>query len=100
MNKPAFPAQQGLEKGPPGARHSLAAGMLTHSAAVEHPRARRPPMSIAQSLDAIKQQMQELTGQLDTLVQKAAQDGQPIHDFEREVWKQVLQMGKLYMTQF
>jgi hypothetical protein len=42
LNLPSLSAQRGLEKGPPGARHSVAAGMLTHSAAVWHPQSRRP----------------------------------------------------------
>jgi hypothetical protein len=57
-------------------------------------------MSILQSLDAIKRQMQEVTGRLDTIVQQAARDGQPIHEVEREIWQQVLQMGKHCLAQF
>ncbi len=51
-------------------------------------------MSIPQSLDTIKRQIQEVTSRLDTLVQQAAQDGQPLHEVERKIWQQVLQMGK------
>jgi hypothetical protein len=57
-------------------------------------------MSILQSLDTIKRQMQEVTGRLDTLVQQAACDGQPIHEVERDIWQQVLQLGKLCLAQF
>jgi hypothetical protein len=57
-------------------------------------------MSIAQRLDAIKQQIQEVTGRLDAFVQQAAQDGQPIHAVERGIWTQVLQLGQHCLTQF
>jgi hypothetical protein len=57
-------------------------------------------MSIAHSLDAIKQQMHELTDRLDTLVLQAARDGQPIHEVERAIWQQVLQLGKHYLMHF
>ena len=57
-------------------------------------------MSILQSLDTLKRQMQEVTGQLDAFVQQAARDGQPIHEVERGIWQQVLHVGKLCLTHF
>jgi hypothetical protein len=57
-------------------------------------------MSIPQSLDTIKQRMQEVTGRLDTFVQQAARDGQPLHEVEREIWQQVLQLGQHYLAHF
>jgi hypothetical protein len=57
-------------------------------------------MSILPSLDAIKQQMHEVTGRLDTLVQQAARDGQPLHEVERAIWQQVLQLGQHCLAQF
>lgn len=57
-------------------------------------------MSILPSLDAIKQQMHEVTGRLDALVQQAARDGQPVHEVERAIWQQVLQLGQHCLAQF
>jgi hypothetical protein len=57
-------------------------------------------MSIAQSPDTLKRQMQEVVGQLDAFVQQAAHDGQPIHEVERGIWQQVLHLGKQCLTQF
>jgi hypothetical protein len=57
-------------------------------------------MSIVQNLDAIQRQIQDVTGRLNTLVQQAARDGLPILELERGVWDQILQLGKVCMTQF
>jgi hypothetical protein len=57
-------------------------------------------MSIAQTPDTLKRQMQEVVGQLDTFVQQAAREGQPIHEVEREIWQQVLRLGQHTLTQF
>jgi hypothetical protein len=57
-------------------------------------------MSILPNRDALQQQMQALTGRLDAFVQQAACDGQPIHEVEREIWHQVLQLGRHCLTQF
>lgn len=57
-------------------------------------------MSIVQNLDAIQRQIQEVTGRLDAFVQQAARDGQAIHEVEREIWQQVLHLGKHCLAQF
>jgi hypothetical protein len=57
-------------------------------------------MSIAQRPDALKRQMQEIVGQLQAFVQQAAHDGRAIHEVEREVWQQVLRLGRQCLSQF
>lgn len=57
-------------------------------------------MSIAHNADALKWQLQEIVGQLDTFVHEAARDGRPMHEVERGIWQQVLRLGKQCLTQF
>lgn len=57
-------------------------------------------MSIAQSPDALKEQMRQIVGQLDGFVQQAVRDGQALHEVEREIWQQVLRLGNRCLAQF
>jgi hypothetical protein len=57
-------------------------------------------MSIAQEAGALKGQLEEIVARLDALVGAAAEDGRPVHELEREVWRQVLQLGRHCLRQF
>jgi hypothetical protein len=57
-------------------------------------------MSIAQSPETLKRQMQEIVGQLDAFLHEASRDGRPIHEVEREIWQQVLRLGNRCLAQF
>jgi hypothetical protein len=57
-------------------------------------------MSIAHDADALKGKLQEVVGTLDALVRTAAQDGRPAHELERDVWRQVLRLGRQCLRQF
>jgi hypothetical protein len=57
-------------------------------------------MSIAQEINALKDQLLESLAQLDTLVHTSAQAGTPIHEVEAGVWKHILHMGRLAIGQF
>lgn len=55
---------------------------------------------MVQEPSPIDQRIQELVGKLDTFVRTAAQTGTPLHEVEREIWQQVLQMGRHCLSQF
>jgi hypothetical protein len=57
-------------------------------------------MSIAQEAGALKGQLEEIVARLNALVGTAAEDGRPVHELEREVWRQVLQLGRHCLRQF
>ena len=57
-------------------------------------------MSMTQISADLKQQMDEVLSHLDRYVRQAAQAGQPIHEVEREIWQQVLQLGHHCLAQF
>ena len=57
-------------------------------------------MSIAQSLTTLKQTMQEILGKMQTGVEDAAHQGQPIHEVERTLWDEVLQLGNVLLGYF
>ena len=57
-------------------------------------------MSIAQSPDTLKRQMQELVGQLDGFVRQAVHDGRAIHEVERGIWRRILALGHTALGQF
>lgn len=57
-------------------------------------------MSIAQELAACKQRIDEVVGRLHTFVEDAAGQGQPIHEVERTLWKEVLQLGNFFLGSF
>jgi hypothetical protein len=57
-------------------------------------------MSIAQELAAFKDRIQEVVGNLQACVDRAAQHGQPVHEVERAIWDEVLQLGKCFLGSF
>src|SRR5579872_1682111 len=74
--------------------------MWTHSAAVWHPQARRPAMSIVSKPDSLKQQIQQIASQLCAFIEVAAHDGKRVDEVEEGVWQQMLQLGGHCMTHF
>lgn len=57
-------------------------------------------MSMTQELAAFKDRIQEIVSQLHAVVEQAAQDGQPIHEVERTLWKEVLHLGQCFLGSF
>jgi hypothetical protein len=57
-------------------------------------------MSMTQQASTLKRQVQEVVDQLQAYVRDAAQQGQAIHEVEREVWKRVLDLGRHCLGQF
>src|ERR1700740_3285040 len=58
-------------------------------------------MSIAQA-DAVRNNdsLLQSVAQLQATVQEAIQEGTAVHQAERGIWKQLLQMGRQLLTQF
>jgi hypothetical protein len=57
-------------------------------------------MSIPQELATFKQRVDDLVGRLHTFVEEAAGLGQPIHEVERTLWKEVLHLGNFFLGSF
>ena len=57
-------------------------------------------MSILGKSAAAKQQMQEVFDALQTLVDETAKGGQPVHEVERGIWQQLMQLGRCCLGQF
>jgi len=57
-------------------------------------------MSSAQELAAFKQRIDEVIGTLQACVEDAAHQGRPIHEVERTIWKEVLQLGHFFLGSF
>jgi hypothetical protein len=57
-------------------------------------------MNSTPELAVFQQRIEELVGTLQAGIEDAAQQGQPIHEVERTIWKQVLQLGKFFLSSF
>lgn len=56
---------------------------------------------VAQQRDWDKSsELAKSAAELEDYVRRAAQEGQPIHEVERSIWQQVLQLGRLALGQF
>jgi hypothetical protein len=57
-------------------------------------------MSIAQTLTTFKQRIEQVVGTLQACVEAAAHQGRPIHEVERTIWQEVLQLGNFLLGSF
>lgn len=57
-------------------------------------------MSIAQDPTVCKQRIAEVVAGLQACVEHAALQGQPLHEVERTIWNEVLQLGHLFLASF
>lgn len=57
-------------------------------------------MNVAESLAACKQRIEEIVRQLQTTVETAAHQGQPVHEVERTLWDALRQLGHCFLGSF
>jgi hypothetical protein len=57
-------------------------------------------MSMTYDPEILKRQIQETVGQLGAFVEAAAREGKAIHEAERGLWQQLLQLGRHYLSHF
>ena len=57
-------------------------------------------MGIVQDLDVLRQQVQEMVGKLDAFVDAAAREGMAVHEVEKGLWKELLNLGRQYLSHF
>jgi hypothetical protein len=57
-------------------------------------------MSIAQPLDTLKRRLEQILGKVQGFIEDAAHQGRPIHEVERTIWDEVLQLGKVFLGHF
>jgi hypothetical protein len=57
-------------------------------------------MSIVQDLAACQQRIAEVVSKLQATVAQAAHQGQPVHEVERTIWHEVLQLGHCFLGSF
>lgn len=50
-------------------------------------------MNMLSQVDSLGQEMRELAGRLGAFIDVAARDGRPLHEVERGLWQQLLQLG-------
>lgn len=57
-------------------------------------------MNMLSTVESLRQEIQQLAGQLGAFIEVAARDGPPVHEVELGLWQQLLQLGRRCLGYF